>query len=291
MAAIREHRLELGGFATRALQLSGAADDRPPLLLLHGWSDSADTWRPLLSQLARRGERAIAVDLPGFGEADRLERERGVLEQLDRFTAAAVEHAGGGGPVTVVGNSLGGCVAMRLAEDSELPIAGIVAIAPAGLDMAAWFGLVESAPLVRFVLRAPVPLPEAVVRDAVGRAYRTLGYARPREVDPAVVNSFTRHLRSRRDVIRVLATGRRLLAEIRDPFRLERIGCPLLLVWGDRDRMVFSTGAQRVLDAVDGSRLELIEGCGHLPQIEAAGRIAELLAGFPEAVAELEPMR
>jgi pimeloyl-ACP methyl ester carboxylesterase len=127
--------------------------------------------------------------------------------------------------VVVAGNSLGGCVAMRAAERTELPIAGIVPVAPAGLDMAGWFPIVESAPLVRFVLRAPVPLPEVVIREAVGRAYRTLAYARPRDVDPAVVSSFTRHVRSRRDVVRVLATGRRLLPEIRDPFRLDRIAC------------------------------------------------------------------
>ena len=42
------------------------------VVLLHGWSDSADTWRPLLAQLGARGRRAIAVDLPGFGEATRL---------------------------------------------------------------------------------------------------------------------------------------------------------------------------------------------------------------------------
>lgn len=286
MAAIREHRLELGGFGTRALQLAGEADGEPPLLLLHGWSDSADTWRPLLGRLAARGRRALAVDLPGFAEADRLDRELGVLDQLDRFCRDAVAYAAetGGGDVVVVGNSLGGCAALRIAEHAELPVGGIVAIAPAGLDMAAWFTLVESAPLVRFVLRAPVPLPETVVRDAVGRAYRNLAYARPAEVDPAVVNSFTRHVRSRRDVIRVLATGRRLLPEIRDPFRLELVRCPLLMIWGDRDRMVFSSGAQRVLDAVAGARLELVEDCGHLPQVEAADRIAELLAEFPAAL-------
>lgn len=292
MAAIREHRLELGGFGTRALELAGEGDGAP-LLLLHGWSDSADTWRPLLGRLAAQGRRALAVDLPGFAGADRLDRERGVLEQLDRFCRDAVTHAAGagGGDVVVVGNSLGGCAGMRLAQDPELPVEGVVAIAPAGLDMAAWFPLVESAPLVRFVLRAPVPLPEAVVRDAVGRAYRNLAYARPAEVDPAVVNSFTRHVRSRRDVIRVLATGRRLLPEIRDPFELDRIKCPLLLIWGDRDRMVFSSGAGRVLDAVADSRLEVIENCGHLPQVEAADRIAELLAEFPVTIAELEAAR
>ena len=284
MSAIRERRHELGGFGTRALELDAGAGEDDPLLLLHGWSDSADTWRPLLVRLARLGRPATALDLPGFGRADRLDREAPVLPQLDRFVAAAVEHLSersGGRAVVVVGNSLGGCAAMRAAENPELPIAGIVPVAPAGLDMAGWFPIVEGAPLVRLVMRAPVPLPEAVVREAVGRAYRTLAYARPRDVDPAVISSFTRHVRSRRDVIRILATGRRLLPEIREPFRLERIGCPVLLVWGDQDRMVFASGAERVLREVAGARLEVIERCGHCPQVEAADRMAELLETFP----------
>ncbi len=286
MSTIREQRLELGGFGTRALELD-TDTDADGLLLLHGWSDSADTWRPLLGRLARSGRAATAVDLPGFGAADRLDREAGVLEQLDRFVAAAIrdrsERSGGRG-VVVVGNSLGGCAAMRAAEDPALPVAGIVPIAPAGLDMAGWFPIVEGAPLVRLVMRTPVPLPETVVREAVGRAYRTLAFSRPRAVDPAVVSGFTRHVRSRRDVIRILATGRRLLGEIRDPFRLERIGCPVLLIWGDSDRMVYSSGAERVLREVAGSRLEVIERCGHCPQIEATDRIADLLAAFPDEV-------
>jgi len=282
---LRERRLELGGFRTRALELGPEKkSDAPSLLLLHGWSDSADTWRPLLSLLARRGRRALAVDMPGFGQADRMDRDEDVLPQLDRFLAAAVEQAsehGAGAPVVVAGNSLGGLAAMRAAENDEPALAGIVPIAPAGLEMARWFPIVESAPLVRMILRAPVPLPEALVRESVGRVYRALAFARPSEVDPGVISSFTRHVRSRRDVIRVLATGRRLLSEIRDPFQLERIRCPVLLVWGAQDRMVFSSGAERVLREIPGARLELIEDCGHCPQIEAVDRLAELLDEFP----------
>jgi pimeloyl-ACP methyl ester carboxylesterase len=284
MAVIREQRFELGGFGTRALELDPGDARGDPLLLLHGWSDSADTWRPLLAELGRRRRRAVALDLPGFGSADRLDRETGILEQLDQFALAAIRDLSaraGGRPVVVAGNSLGGSAALRAAEVAEAPISGVVAIAPAGLDMAGWFPIVEGAPLVRFVLRAPVPLPEVVVREAVGRAYRTLAYARPRDVDPAVVKSFTRHVRSRRDVIRVLATGRRLLSEIRDPFRFERVACPVLLVWGDQDRMVFASGAERVLREVDGARLEVIERCGHCPQVEARERLAGLLDEFP----------
>lgn len=276
--------MALGGFATRALSVAADGHGGAPLLLLHGWSDSADTWRPLLARLGRAGRSATALDLPGFGRADRLERDAEILPQLDRFVAAAItrEAERAGGPVVVVGNSLGGCAAIRAAERPG-EIAGVVAVAPAGLDMAGWFGLIESAPLVRLVLRAPLPLPEAIVRQATGRVYRTLAFARPGEVDPAVVSAFTRHVRSRRDVIRILATGRRLLPEIRDPFRLERIATPVLLVWGDRDRMVFASGAERVLREVRGARLELIADCGHCPQIEAPERIEELLATFPAA--------
>ena len=54
----------------------------------------------------------------------------------------------------------------------------------------------------------------------------------------------------------------------------------MLLVWGDRDRLVFHRGAQRVLDAVPGARLELLEGVGHCPQVEAPERFTELLTEF-----------
>ena len=52
MSMLREQRLELGGFSTRALELEVPGDSQgPSLILLHGWSDSADSWRPLLGQL------------------------------------------------------------------------------------------------------------------------------------------------------------------------------------------------------------------------------------------------
>ncbi len=150
--------------------------------------------------------------------------------------------------------------------------------------MARWFRIIEGERLVRLLLASPVPLPEFVVREAVARVYRVLAFANPREVDPAVVTSFTRHLRSQRDIAAALEIGRRLLGELADPFRLDRVGCPVLLVWGDRDRMVFSTGADRVLREVPGSQIEVIERCGHCPQLEATDRLADLLESFDAEV-------
>ena len=275
---IRERRVEFGGFGSRALESPG---EGAPLLLIHGFADSADCWRPTMVALAKRGIGATALDLPGFGRADRLDRVEPILPQLDRFLAAAVRDAherSGGRDVVICGNSLGGCAAMRAAQDPDLPIAGIVPVAPAGLDMALWITLIESAPLVRMILRAPVPLPEVVVRESVGRVYRALAFTGP--VDGAAVSSFSRHLASRRDVIRITATGRRLRPEIRDPFELDRIRCPVMIVWGDSDRLVFPTGANRVLEKVQGSRFVSIENCGHCPQVERPERMAELLEEF-----------
>jgi pimeloyl-ACP methyl ester carboxylesterase len=276
-----EHRLTLGGVGTRALELEG---DGPPLVLLHGFADSADTWRLLLDLLARRGRRALAVDLPGYGAADPLAPAEPVMAQYRRFARAAVEHAcaeAGGAPVVLAGNSLGGAVALRAGEERDLPLAAVVPIAPAGLDMPRWFALIERDPFVRGLLAAPVRLPEVLVRAVVGEAYRALAFARPRGAAAEVVASFTQHHRTRAAVATVLANGRRLLPELTlDQFALAEIGVPVLLVWGDRDRMVSHEGSRLVLDALPQTTYVELDGVGHCPQVEAPERLLAALDAF-----------
>ncbi|HVP01189.1 MAG TPA: alpha/beta hydrolase [Solirubrobacteraceae bacterium] len=274
-----EHRLELAGYPTRALELEGHG---PPVVLLHGYADSADTWRLTLERLGRAGHRALAVDLPGFAEAGGLAAGK-ILPQYDRFAAAAIEHAcaEGGGPVVLVGNSLGGCVALRLAAREDLPVRGVVPVAPAGLDMPRWFSIIERDLLVRGLLGSPVPLPDPVVRTMVGEAYRQLAFARPRAAPGDIVRMFTRHLSDARRVRGFLDLGRRLLPELTpDAFELDRIRVPVLLVWGDRDRMVSHGGARHVIEAVAGTRYEELAGCGHCPQLEAPDVFSDLLLAF-----------
>ena len=278
-----EHRLTLAGFSTRALELEG---DGPPVLLLHGYADSADTWRLALDLLARRNHRALALDLPGFGTATPLRHDQPILDQLGRFARAAVEHvAGECGPVLLCGNSLGGCVALRAAQDPDLAVLGVVPVAPAGLDMPAWFRIIEGDRLVRGLLAVPIPLPELVVRRVVGQAYRNLAFARPRAVAGEVVSAFTAHHRTRDAVLGHLATGRRLLPELRDCFDLASIEAPVLLVWGDRDRMVTHRGARHVVEALPGTTCELLEGVGHCPQLEAPERFVAVLEEFAATAA------
>jgi pimeloyl-ACP methyl ester carboxylesterase len=276
---LTEDRRELAGVETRILAVAG---EGPPLLLLHGYADSADTWRALLERFADAGRAAVAIDLRGFGTAAPLAADLPLLPQWDAMVDAALaelgeEHA----EAYVVGNSLGGALALRAAERGGLPVGGIVPIAPAGLHMAGWFSAIEGEWLVRLLRLSPVPVPDRFVKPIVGRVYRTLVFGDPGGADPGVIDAFSGHLASFTRSMGVLDVGRRLLPELGDPFDLDRIDCPLLLVWGEQDRMVFTTGAERVLRTVDYSDIEVIPACGHCPQVEVPDLLAELLLGFP----------
>jgi len=233
--------------------------------------------------LGRADRAAIAIDLPGYGRAEALQAGP-ILPQLDDFLDGVAKAAGRG--AVFVGNSLGGCAAMRLAQRNRR-IGGVIAVAPAGLDMPRWFSVIDRDPVVRRLLSLPVPLPTAAWRAGIGRVYERLAFARPDQIDPLVVDAFTRHLAGRDRVVGLLENGKRLLPELKDPFELERIRTRLLLVWGTADRMVYPGGAERVLETVPSSRLELIEGCGHCPQIEVAAKMTSMMLDFAPAPAAL----
>jgi len=284
MQPLFEHSVEVDAYRTRVLELEG---EGPAVVLLHGFGDSADTWRPLLDRLGRLERRAVAVDLPGFGRASAF-GPGAILPQLDAFAGALVERvaAEAGGPVVVAGNSLGGVVSLRLAERADLALRGVMPIAPAGLDMPGWFEIIERDPVIRTVLSLPVPIPRPLLERAIGEVYRRLAFSDARLADPAVIKTFASHHRDRERARRLLATGRRLLPELATPpFAFERVRVPVLLVWGTRDRMVSHRGARRVLEALPGTKVELLEGCGHCPQLEATDRVVECLLGFAGAAA------
>jgi pimeloyl-ACP methyl ester carboxylesterase len=273
-----EHRAEFAGYETRVLELEGGG---PPLLLLHGYADSADTWRLVLDQLARAGQRAVAIDLPGFGHADPLVVGP-ILPQLDQVVEAGIRYAGGRPrrPVVVVGNSLGGCLAMRAGERQADKVAAVMAAAPAGADMGRLIYLVEHDPVLHTLLGLPTPIPSAVIRAAVARLYVQLAFASPRGIDPQVISNFASYVSHRARAASYLDIGHRLVPELRSALSLGQMHRPLLLLWGERDRMLSVTGARRICEALPDARLELLEGIGHCPQVEVPERFAELLLAF-----------
>jgi pimeloyl-ACP methyl ester carboxylesterase len=278
-ARLRSRQVDVGGIQTRAVSARG---EGAPALLLHGWLDNADTWLATLDRLSVANRPAIAYDLPGFGTAPPL-GSGSVLDQLVDFAAAAVESAAeaSGREVVVAGNSLGGWVALRLAQDPELPIAGIVPIAPAGIRMAQAFFTLDRVPAVSRIIGMPAPVPPAVVRSVAGRLYRRLAFADPAGVEQVVVDRFTR-FHVERPVIRDrIGYAKRLRTELDDPFDPAAIEAPVSVIWGELDRLCPVAGADELAELLPAARITVLPGVGHTPQVEAPAvvveRIVELL--------------
>ena len=286
MSATREYRIQLDGVTSRAIELEGTG---PPILLLHGFSDSADTWRPVLERLGRSGRRAVAIDLPGFGRADPVDARAPILPQFDRAVAAALRRFPKASRPVVVGNSLGGLAALRAAQDPALGVGAVIPIAPAGLTFARWLQIIEGTPQVQLLLTgglmlSPLPFVRPVFRFLVGQAYRNLVFSTPSAADPRVVAGYCDNVGGRADVLRMLAMARRALPELADAYELSRITCEVLVIWGSRDGLVPSIGAQVLSEQIPHARITILEGCGHCPQVESpdhtARAIDEIAARF-----------
>lgn len=269
---IQEMTTVVGGVRTRALRVQGAG---PPVLLLHGYTDSADTWRYVLLGLAQRGRAAIAVDLPGHGAAD-PHRDTPILPQLARFATALVAQYPGG---VLVGNSLGGLAALLAAEDPELPVAGVVGLGPAGLGYQRWLLAVQ--PVVLPVMLASHALPSSAARLVVGRLYRTVTVGRrpPREA----LGRYAGHFNDRRRIAALLRMVRWLKTEgMPGCLDLERIDVPVLLLWGRNDWLVPVPDPQALRTGGD-LRLEVWEDGGHCLQLEIPERVVDRLVAFSDA--------
>jgi pimeloyl-ACP methyl ester carboxylesterase len=249
---------DLNGIRTRTLSVEG---DGPPILLVHGFTDSADSWRPLLGELAARGRRAVAVDLPGSGRPDHVPGGAR-LARLDVFTDAFVRAHSADQPVVLAGNSLGGLLALRAASRSDLPLAAVAGLGPAGVAYGRRLERIERGVRVFAPLLYRLPVPRAPLRRAAERLYeRWLSEGR---ADPSLARRYASHLDGatsvRRSTVALLAiTG----DDREDPLDVTHISVPTLLIWGGRDKLCALEGAQPVLDAVERSRLVVLPDCGH----------------------------
>ncbi len=290
---VRRHRpiavsfRDVGNTRTRVLELAGTGT---PLICLHGFSDQADTWRPMMRALQHAERHVVAVDLPGFGRATALEPGP-ILDQLDRFVATLTTELAdrAGRPAVLIGNSLGGCAALRAAANPRLPIAGIVAISPAGFGHSRAIKFAERrGGLTPLLERGGLPMP--VVRSIMSTAFRGAASPKPRAVDREAVRAWTAQFQHRGDLLRVLGSANQVLVELNATPRNVRLQVPILLLWGDRDRLTLHTGARHILDANPHAEFVRLRGHGHCPHLEIAPRIATLIADFADRVSR-QPSR
>jgi pimeloyl-ACP methyl ester carboxylesterase len=283
---ILEQRVRHAGIRSRQLVVEGGES---AFLLLHGFSDSADTFRPVLARLGRQGATAVAVDLPGFGKA--APAPGGDLAAYDRFIDSAVRDLAErtGRQVVVVGNSLGGAFALRAAEKPrQLPVGGVVALAPAGEHLVWWLrAAVQRHRVVARNLSVAALLPAGLTQQLVRLSYDRLVLARRDMGDweaAEAVNHWLTHNADRARVRAGVRTVGSLQPGVLTLWNPRLIDVPVHVAAGTRDRLVRPACAEDIARSLDDGRSTLWEGIGHIPQLQAPGRVVELLLAHARLV-------
>jgi pimeloyl-ACP methyl ester carboxylesterase len=256
------------------------AGSGPVLLLIHGVAGTLENWRAVIEPLSQH-YTVVASDLPGHGRSapGAGDYSLGAMAAGLRDLLLALGHD----RATLVGHSLGGGIAMQFSYQFPEMTERLVLVSSGGLGTevsailraatlpgsglfiagTAAVGTAIGRPVGR-VLSAIGRRPSADVTE-VARGYGSL-------VDRNRRAAFLATLRAvvGSDGQRVQAGDRLYLAE----------GLPVLIVWGARDPIIPIQHAQSAHDAIPGSRLEIFEEAGHLPQVEASQAFVAVLSRF-----------
>lgn len=239
--------------------------DAPALLLIHGSASSTRSWDPLVPMLTG-SHHVIRIDLLGHGRSGKpADRSYALPDQARRAGAAldrlGVQH------VVAVGHSSGGAVAVALAEQRP--------------DLVAALALINTGPgLDAFIAPQPAaaglpqwPPTDEQLRGFASTAVSRAGYRIPPELLDDV-RRMTHHT-----LTTTMQATRDYLEQQALPPRLEVLGKPLLVIFGEEDRRWRSSSAADYR-TVPGARVELLPGLGHSPLLEDPARTATPLLAF-----------
>ena len=242
----------------------------PPLVLLHGAEADAAMWDPYMGELALR-RRVYALDLPGSGSsepaADADCSPGGLAGWLGAFLDAE-----GHRRCDLMGHSLGGSIALRVAAHSPERVRRLIAVSPAHLAPAVPAFAEAAEELLVSVAAGTAEEPR--VRALLAKAYRR------KETAPAIREGARYWMRP--GVGLFLRNGGVEAATRIPPEMLASLAVPTMVVWGSRDRSFPVAGAREAVELVPGCRFVVLEGAGHSPFEEARAMFMLMLEGFLE---------
>lgn len=273
MAAVELKRE--GGIAYREA-LPDSPSDAAPVLLLHGFPETSFMWRNILPALASAGRRAIAPDLPGYGDSPpnppgTWERH---MEAVEGFrTALALDR------VVLCVHDWGGLIGLRWACDHADAVAALIASNTGFFRNGKWHGMARA-------LRTEGEGEELVAnitRDSLGSMLRSVG----RGFDDAAIDEYAKAFATedgRRGPLELYRSGD--FAKFA-PYegQLAALGVPTLILWGEDDPFAPVAGAHRFRKEIPHAELVIVEGAGHFVWEDDPERCRSEVVAFLETAA------
>jgi pyruvate dehydrogenase E2 component (dihydrolipoamide acetyltransferase) len=273
-AAPRRESIALADGRTLAALVAGPTNANPSLVFLHGLAGSLTTWTNLMPAFVDR-YRVAAIDLPGHGGSDKTD-PAATDYSLAALASAVGEAIAGAGlaPAVLIGHSLGGAVAVQIALDRPKLVQGLVLIDSAGLGP-------DVSPLLLDRI-------EAVPGREEARRLLELFFEDQRLVLDRGVDELLKMLTSP-------GADAALKAVVASAFsrdgqrinlrpRLSELRTPVQLIWGERDRVLPLHHAWSASSFLPYAWIDILEGVGHVPQVEAPAATIAMIEQFLRAL-------
>jgi haloalkane dehalogenase len=242
-----------------------------PALCLHGFPETSYMWRYVIAALADSGRRAIAPDLPGFGDSPpdppgTWERQVDAVERLR--VALGLER------VALVVHDWGGLIGLRWACEHPDAVAALVVSNTGFFPNGKWHGMAR-------VMRTRGE-GEELVRALTREGFAHMLGAISRGVDATVADEYWKAFETQDGRQGILDLYRSGDFEKLKPYegQLSRLGVPTLILWGENDLFAPVAGAHRFQREIPDAKLVVLEGAGHFVYADEPSRCAREVAGF-----------
>jgi haloalkane dehalogenase len=246
-------------------------DPRGTLLCVHGYPESGHMWSTVVGRAAQAGWRALAPDLPGYGDSppDPPHTWARMVEALDAFHA---EQAGG--PVALAVHDWGGLIGLRWACDHPEKVSALIISATGFSADGTWHGLAQA-------MRTEgtgEELVDGVTRQGFGEMLASLAPGIDEHSVDEYFKAFADPVR-RRGQLELYRSGD--FSEL-EPYRgrLGALGVPALLLFGSEDPFVPVAAAHRLAREIPQARVEVLDGVGHFVFDEVPDRTAGIVVDF-----------
>ena len=226
----------------------------PAVLLLHGLGGSADSMAPLVPPLLDIAPRLVLLELPGHGRSPApATGPLSAIEHGEVVTAVVDRMYADYGKIAIVGSSLGGALALHSAHARPDKVAGVVGLNPAGADLS------EAALEL---------LPASFEDERVGAAHMAqLLFHRTPWLFWLIARDLARSWATP-TVQRILDDARKNVARSLGSEVLRNIRAKVLILWGEKDRLLPASSVEDFRRNVPGAKVEIVPRCGHIPQLE-----------------------